>query len=202
MNHRPQRGGKVPTHKQAGMSEEEKYQMQVPCSHVRRLTFVITSPYFTAIHIPLDSLLKSALSICCRADKLQPAIVNNYVEFSGILANHIKHKWSHNWLHNGAEINAFNTLSPFSQPVTHPVDKDSDYFPIPSNFPRPDPEMVAKQHEMYQDMLSQRLPDTPQEDEIIQRSIMARRDQLKQVLNNAVNCMPVVVMHVRMFLWF
>ncbi len=62
--------------------------------------------------------------------------------------------------------------------------------------------MVAKQHEMYQDMLSQRLPDTPQEDEIIQRSIMARRDQLKQVLNNAVNCMPVVVMHVRMFLWF
>ena len=86
--------------------------------------------------------------------------------------------------------------------MTHPVDKDSDYFPIPSNFLRPDPEMIAKQHEMYQEMLSQRLPDTPQEDEIIQRSIMARRDQLKQVLNNAVNCMPVVVMHVRMFLWF
>ncbi|XP_064385832.1 uncharacterized protein LOC135334528 isoform X2 [Halichondria panicea] len=95
MNHRPQRGGKVPTHKQSGMSEEEKYQMQ---------------------------------------------------------------------------------------PVTHPVDKDSDYFPIPSNFLRPDPEMIAKQHEMYQEMLSQRLPDTPQEDEIIQRSIMARRDQLKQYL--------------------
>ncbi|XP_064388534.1 uncharacterized protein LOC135336587 isoform X2 [Halichondria panicea] len=92
MNHRPQRGGSIPTDKQAGMSEEEKYQMQ---------------------------------------------------------------------------------------PVTHPVDKDSDYFPISSNFPRPDPEMVAKQHEMYQEMLSQQLPDTPQEDEIIQRSIMARRDQLK-----------------------
>ena len=38
MNHRPQRGGKVPTHKQSGMSEEEKYQMQVPCSHVSTIT--------------------------------------------------------------------------------------------------------------------------------------------------------------------
>ncbi len=38
MNHRPQRGGTVPTHKQSGMSEEEKYQMQVPCSHVSTIT--------------------------------------------------------------------------------------------------------------------------------------------------------------------
>ncbi len=94
------------------------------------------------------------------------------------------------------------TISPFSQPVTHPVDKDSDYFPIPSNFLRPDPEMIAKQHEMYQEMLSQRLPDTPQEDEIIQRSIMARRDQLKQVLNNARTYVSMVSWHiVVVFLW-
>ncbi len=31
MNNRPQRGGNIPTHKQAGMSEEEKHHMQVPC---------------------------------------------------------------------------------------------------------------------------------------------------------------------------
>lgn len=31
MNHRPRRGGKVPTHNTSGMSQKEKQKLQVPC---------------------------------------------------------------------------------------------------------------------------------------------------------------------------
>ena len=45
----------------------------------------------------------------------------------------------------------------------------------------PDPEVIKKEREIYKEAMSERLPDTVEEEEVIWSSILARRDQLKQV---------------------
>ena len=59
--------------------------------------------------------------------------------------------------------------------------RDTDFFPVPADYQKPAPGVIVKEREVYQEALSQRLPDTPEEDEVIWKNILARRDQLKQV---------------------
>ena len=61
------------------------------------------------------------------------------------------------------------------------MDRDTDYFPVPADYQKPAPGVIVKEREVYQEALSQRLPDTPEEDAVIWKNTLARRDQLKQV---------------------